>query len=106
MLCGTPLGKSPLLPPSFYDLAIDERFEAVFSPISTEKTKDVPIHCFTSDKCFSILDNVLISRYKHFVLRSVGGCAVGQGEVSLSKPGVIVVTSCSMLTNVVHLSAE
>jgi len=37
MLCGAPLGKSPLLPPSFYNLAIDERFEAVFDPTSSKK---------------------------------------------------------------------
>jgi len=38
MLCAAPLGKSPLLPPSFYNLAIDERFEAVFNPTASERT--------------------------------------------------------------------
>jgi hypothetical protein len=37
MLCAEPLGKSPLLPPSFYNLAIDERFEAVFDPTASER---------------------------------------------------------------------
>jgi len=77
MLCGAPLGKSPLLPPSFYNLAIDERFEAVFDPTASERIKRLPIHCFYSDKCFSILDTILILRHKHFVLSSVGGCAAG-----------------------------
>jgi hypothetical protein len=76
MLCGAPLGKSPLLPPSFYNLAIDERFEAVFDPTASERIKRLPIHCFYSDECIS-LDTILISRHKHFVLSSVGGCAAG-----------------------------
>jgi len=37
MLCGAPLGKSPLLLPSFYNIAIDERFEAVFDPTSSKR---------------------------------------------------------------------
>ena len=28
---------SPLLPPSFYNIAIDERFEAVFDPTSSKR---------------------------------------------------------------------
>jgi len=71
MLCGAPLGKSPIFPPPFSDLAIDERFEAVFSPTAAEIMKRVPVHCFY------ILDIVLISTYKHFVLSSLGGCAAG-----------------------------
>jgi hypothetical protein len=47
MLCAVPLGKSPLLPPSFYNLAIDERFEAVFDPTASEKIKYLPVHWFT-----------------------------------------------------------
>jgi hypothetical protein len=36
MLCGALLGESPLLSTSFANPASDERFEAVFNPISTD----------------------------------------------------------------------
>jgi len=36
MLCGALLGESPLLSTPFANPAIDESFEAVFNPISTE----------------------------------------------------------------------
>jgi len=36
MLCGALLGKSPILSTSLANPAVDETFEAVFNPISTE----------------------------------------------------------------------
>jgi hypothetical protein len=36
MLCGALLAKPPLLSTSFANPAVDETFEAVFNPISTE----------------------------------------------------------------------
>src|SRR5882757_6850456 len=44
MLCGTMLGKLPLLLTSFANLTTDESFEAV--PIATDYEKLIPIHCF------------------------------------------------------------
>jgi len=46
MFSGALLGESPLLSTLFANPAIDESFEAVFNPSSTEQIKFLPIHCF------------------------------------------------------------
>jgi hypothetical protein len=91
MLCGTMLGKSPLVSPSFANLPIDESLEAVPNANPTAQEKFF-IHYFTSQPSnsrygekFSGFESRLLKLHKYIAFTSASGCPHLWGRRRLSK---------------------